>query len=186
MLKVIHKSLKIAKYITLLFLISFSYKTLGDNNSLESDEAFVIIGIRGHLDSIHFETLDEEERFSVSKGRSPMLKLKRVKPGNYYVSSYRTLFANIDPVFFSKPSGENKFFKIEASSVNYLGEWFMEVDSNEFENSGDIDIRYSPKSISDYAEKNGYLKSLPLKVSTGNGKSQEFNWQFDQKGKSQN
>lgn len=158
-------------------LILFSFTAFANENALEKDEALLIVGIRAsNISSIHFKEVDTGESFSVSKDIMRKREPKRVKPGNYYLHSFRTIYANVAPVFLPEPSDKSQFFKIDPESVNYLGEWVFDDSANSSQINYSMNIEYVAKSVRAYSEKNQSLEDLPLKVSFGDGTTKEFSW----------
>ena len=166
-------------YLVLTPLILLSFTAFGNENTLEKDEALLIIGIySSNITAIHFKEVDTGESFSVrrdiSRVREP--KPKRVKSGNYYLHSFSS-FQNVVPVLFpSEPSDNSLLFKIDPESVNYLGEWVFDDASNATQTNYSMNIEYVAKWVHSYAKKNQGLEDLPLKVSFSNGTTKEFSW----------
>ena len=84
-------------YLVLTPLILFSFTAFGNENTLEKDEALLIIGIySSNITAIHFKEVDTGESFSV---RRDISRTREPKPGSNLETIIYTLLALFKTLF---------------------------------------------------------------------------------------
>ena len=142
---------------------------------LKEDEALVVISVHG-VKKMQLRDYNSKNKFAAT-GRYDVV-VKKVKAGDYYLSSVMSWYDNVGASKFPKPKKENMTFSIEVGSVTYLGDWFFQeggalggVIALAFQG-----IEYSDKTLMKAAKKKPVIKHYPLRVVTENGKVHRFTW----------